>query len=359
MSFNSDHINPQITLENYEEFFILYMHNELEPEQVNMVETFLALHPYLRAELDLLMETKMPADEITFDKRSLFSSHMHASNQEEDLLLFIDNELPEDRKKVVQLEINANKNYQQQFQQLLRARLDPSEQVLHPDKNELYRHEPRVIAFSLWMRIAAVFILIAAMTALYFMTGNEKSSVPSGLASQPAQVQPGNQSGIDPDIRPLPPQQETAVLKDEQKSMEKTSPTEPSHSTPAFAGSRKERKQKEIEVNQMAENLPVETVHQDAAIASLNPSLRTAAIELPKQSFNNKPVTPDHVDPYNRITAAIQPAVYVETAANNDNKKGSFKTLLRKATRLVERTTGIDPANGDEELLIGVVALKL
>lgn len=67
----------------------------------------------------------------------------------------------------------------------------------------------------------------------------------------------------------------------------------------------------------------------------------------------------DRVEPYNNITASMQSAVYVENAGNNGDKKGSLKTFLRKATRFVEKTTGIDPSNGDDELLIGAVALKL
>ncbi len=57
MLFEPSHIN----LGNYESFIILYMDNELNPDQVQMVEAFLALHPDLRTEFDLLMETKLEA----------------------------------------------------------------------------------------------------------------------------------------------------------------------------------------------------------------------------------------------------------------------------------------------------------
>ena len=58
-----------IHLGNYEEFFILYMDNELNEEQVKMVDEFLAAHPDLKAEFEILMSTKLPMEEFSFDKK--------------------------------------------------------------------------------------------------------------------------------------------------------------------------------------------------------------------------------------------------------------------------------------------------
>ena len=49
----------------------------------------------------------------------------------------------------------------------------------------------------------------------------------------------------------------------------------------------------------------------------------------------------------------------VATTGNENDKKGSFRGFLRKATRFIERRTGINPTNEDDELLIGAVAIKL
>jgi hypothetical protein len=158
MSSNSNHINPIITLDNYEEYFILYMDNELDQNQVQMVKGFLQQHPHLQIELDMLMETKLPVEEISFDKSSLLSVNMPSPVAEEEILLLIDNELQDSRRKIVQLELASNPEYQQQYQQILRTKLDPSEVVVHPNKKELYRHETRVIGIAVWMRIAAALI---------------------------------------------------------------------------------------------------------------------------------------------------------------------------------------------------------
>jgi hypothetical protein len=49
----------------------------------------------------------------------------------------------------------------------------------------------------------------------------------------------------------------------------------------------------------------------------------------------------------------------VQDALVTENKSSRFKGFLRKATRFIERRTGINPVNEDNELLIGAVAIKL
>ena len=113
MSFESNNMNT-IHLGNYEEFFILYMDNELSKEQVKMVDDFLIANPDLRAEFEILVSTKLPLEEFSFNKRDLFAENMNLSAIDEELLLYIDNELPADKKKIVELELASNKDYQLQ-----------------------------------------------------------------------------------------------------------------------------------------------------------------------------------------------------------------------------------------------------
>jgi hypothetical protein len=71
-----------------------------------------------------------------------------------------------------------------------------------------------------------------------------------------------------------------------------------------------------------------------------------------KDILNTGPVTSLDLE---RKTIKETPEELGETA----NRKGSFKGFLRKATRVIEKRTGIDPTNGDGDLLIGVVAINL
>ena len=50
----------QINRHNYEEYFILYMDNELGSTERRMVEDFVKLHPDLQEELDMLLQSRWP-----------------------------------------------------------------------------------------------------------------------------------------------------------------------------------------------------------------------------------------------------------------------------------------------------------
>jgi hypothetical protein len=357
MSSNSNHINPIITLDNYEEYFILYMDNELEANQVQMVESFLSQHPHLQIEMDMLMETQLPVEEISFDKTSLLSVNMPSPIAEEDLLLLMDSELEASRKKIVQLELESNPEYQKQYQQILRTKLDPSDKVIHPNKKELYRHETKVIGMAVWMRIAAALILIAAMSVLYFMSGEKETLQEGTVANQPAQNQvkekgPAKNENIE--------NAKTAVSTPAELAIHNKAEQDRPHSKkaiPSISLAKNQVKENKQQQELTAVNNEVETADPYSGDRVMH---RTSSIETNKQSFNNKLVTVDHVDPYNNITASIQPAVFVENAASNNNhKKGSLKTFFRKATRIVGQTTGFTASGDNDEVLIGAVAVKL
>ena len=358
MSSNSNHINPIITLDNYEEYFILYMDNELDQNQVQMVKGFLQQHPHLQIELDMLMETKLPVEEISFDKSSLLSVNMSSPIAEEDILLLIDNELQESRKKIVQLELASNPEYQQQFQQLLHTKLDPSEVVVHPNKKELYRRETRVIGMAVWMRIAAALIVIAALSVLYFVSTTKETLPANAVAVQPSNNQSKENKPSD-NVKESDSPVELAVNKpDEKLPAEKTGSEKLLPAGSSLAKTRE--KENKVGEDQLAVNRAGEDAIADSYEGNTNAMNRTASIETSKQSFNNKIVTVDHVDPYNNITASIPPGGIVgDPVSNNDHKKGSLKTFFRKATRIVGQTTGFNASNGDDELLIGAVAVKL
>jgi hypothetical protein len=87
---------------------------------------------------------------------------------------------------------------------------------------------------------------------------------------------------------------------------------------------------------------------------------RVETVQEPQQIINRPTVTTPTDVAYNAIeTATNRPAEDEVAVADNNEKRGSVKGFLRKATRLIERRTGINPTNDDEELLIGAMAIKL
>ncbi|RYG44610.1 MAG: hypothetical protein EOO01_19195, partial [Chitinophagaceae bacterium] len=62
----------QINRHNYEEFFILYLDNELSSEDRGQVELFVQENPDLKAELDLLLQSQLSPDaSVIFDNKDL------------------------------------------------------------------------------------------------------------------------------------------------------------------------------------------------------------------------------------------------------------------------------------------------
>src|ERR1044071_1457499 len=92
-------MNMKIDRHNYEEFFLLYVDNELTTEQKELVDQFVLQNPDLAIELEILQQTTLTVDEsVVFDgKESLLrkeaDSLINLSNYEEYLISYIDNEL--------------------------------------------------------------------------------------------------------------------------------------------------------------------------------------------------------------------------------------------------------------------------
>jgi hypothetical protein len=348
MSSEANDMNT-IHLGNYEEFFILYMDNELSDQQMKLVDEFLDAHPDLKAEFQMLMSTKLPLEEFSFDKTGLMAKNMKLSSVDEELLLYIDNELAADKKKTIELELGSNKDYRLQHQLLLQTKLDPLEKIVYPNKKELYRRNERVVSIKVWMRVAAAVVVIAVCGILYFQKPSSPTTSPeitAGLSksNQKNQVKNG-----------LP----TQVL----PSSENYNKNEIAVSNPP----RKEVKQNKLKNRK---DIKVEDpVQQQNEVAYIPEEVKKDVIERPTvkniESGRNKSI--------DETTASVNKDFVTSSLANrldnssgddekryasNDDRKGSIKGFLRKATRLIEKRTGIDPTN-DGELLIGAVAINL
>ncbi len=349
-----------IHLGNYEEFFILYMDGELSAEQMQMVDDFLSLHPDLQGEFQMLLSTKLPEETFTIDKSELIASFMNASSIDENLLLYIDNEISSDKRKIVEAKLASNKNYQLQHQVLLQTKLDANETIPHPNKKELYRREERkVIAFAPWMRIAAAAVAIAAMGVFYFTNSSSTNSetthsIANGTKKNSSIKQnPSVKQNIDQQKENLASVKNIDGISTEKKS----------------ASINKEQKIKLEFSKEIEENIAVVKQENEEVIAIVEPPLKIQKSSIVEGSLLNNATasannSSSQIININSVTSVVSNRKIDEPVATIANEKvdiakgGSVKGFLRKATRLIEKRTGFDPTN-DGELLIGVVAINV
>lgn len=175
-----------INRHNYEEYFLLYVDNELNAAEREAVEAFVEANPDLEEELVMMMQSVLrPDPKVVFtNKESLFKNIpadglVNESNYEEYFVLYGDNELTNEEKAQVEQFVYKHPQYQAEFELIQQAKLIPDHSIIYPDKNELFRSEEdeRVIPFRWWkLAAAAIVLLFLGITAWYMLqekkTGN-------------------------------------------------------------------------------------------------------------------------------------------------------------------------------------------
>ncbi|MGZ3861227.1 MAG: anti-sigma factor family protein [Flavisolibacter sp.] len=363
MSSNSNDNNPVIHPGNYEEFFILYLDDELTGPEKQLVEAFLEGHPHLQAEFEMLMATKLEPPVFSMDKKELMAESMKTSLLGEELFFYIDGELAGAEKQQVERELAADPSYRQQYELLLLTKLDPTETIACPNREALYHREHRVVSLRTWIRVAAAMLVLAVGGGLYFSNHHGVAN-PASLATVHRHTIENkkilaHQEAVLP-AAPKPVTGETASS-EETKNLAKTSPRENAGREVARTAERHPIVAKETPNHQQeTDPLPaVETLRPATTAIALNTDLETpeAGFRPHEKIINHSPVT-SALSQRTTISTAANPVPDKAVAGNNENK-GSWKSFLRKATRVIERKTGVDPTDGDNELLIGAVAVKL
>lgn len=349
MSFNTNHI---ISLQNYEEWFVLYLDNELTAAKRKEVEDFLLLHPQLQEEMDLLQSTRLPVEQVIFSgKAELLAASMKMNTVDEALLLYVDNELPAAEYKKIDDQLRTDNDFRLQYELLQKTKLDSADVVSYPDRKELYRHSEKRVIVPVWMRIAAAVVLLLTGSYLFMPNESSNSVQPTTVAVIQKQTPP-----VKPSVpeSPVP----TTVVSQPQKPI-----------VARNAGEKTGRgKQKDIPVS------PVEkkVVEQLGAMQQSTEALAVQEwepVQIDVKKLTTKPAMPLNNSVANlRVTSVVAAAYNLtedpeETAVTapdfRENNRTPAKGFLRKVSRFIERRTGIGTVNADNELLVGAVALKL
>src|SRR5678815_4620676 len=126
---------------NYEDYFLLYIDNELTVDQKKQVELFVQENPDLEEELVMLKQSRLiPDDSIVFDKKHLLMreenvqhssdhSFINLNNYEQWLIMYVDDELNAEERAAVERFASAHPHVQQELELFQQTKLQPEEIV--------------------------------------------------------------------------------------------------------------------------------------------------------------------------------------------------------------------------------------
>lgn len=177
-----------ITRHNYEEYFLLYVDNELSMQERRTVEAFVKENGDLEEELNMLKQSVLRPDKaVVFQnkgqlmKKSSGMQPINELNYAEYFVLYGDDELSIEENDMVEQFVYRHPQYQVEFELIQQARFTPDTTIVFPDKESLYRKEKevKVIRITWWkMAAAAVVLLFAgAMGWNLFFNGKGEESV--------------------------------------------------------------------------------------------------------------------------------------------------------------------------------------
>jgi hypothetical protein len=292
------HSNSFINLNNYEQWLIMYVDDELSAEERAAVKKFASAHQHVQQELELFQQTKLQAEEIVF----------------------------------------------------------PGKETLYRREKSV-----RVISIQWWkVAVAAVLIISAGVTVYSVLinkntagTNNEitKTTIAKKQAPPVDSVVPDKQQPNVIDEQKgaitvtIPVTKESNNKRKEQKQQEQENNQQLAYnSTEKLIESIDEVKRRQpttVEINERTTKQPKMT---DAVAIDE---------KMHKENINTDPVTKAGVETPDKSSTSDDAVQY---ASNAENKK--FRGFFRKATRLIERTTNINAAD-DDKVLIGGMAINL
>lgn len=372
----------KISRYNYEEWFILYLDDELSSEDRREVEQFVLENPDLQSELNSLRQSKLTPDlsEIFPDRMQLLkplTASITTDNCEGYLLSYIDGELNDGEKEALENFLAKHPESKTDLELLQKTKLQP-EPIVFPDKSSLYRREEKVkVAVINWRRIAiaaSVILAVGTTAILLFNKDNETQAIVDNPA-RPVEKMTNTQSR-------LPEENQVAlrnddngevnehVSNDKQNAVQTTGVGESAKQLNAgeTKQSRVLMEETQVAVNHVqqpnANELPEpvynpnvnKTTQQDNPIAMTElPEVNPLTIS--KQNSPASTVTPGTNEAL--YTSNTSTENYEPVDAGQTGKKNKLRGFFRKITRTFEKNTNIKATDDEDRLLIGGLAIQL
>lgn len=378
----------KINRHNYETFFLLYVDNELSAAERKTVDVFVQENPDLQIELALLQDTVMSADDIVLDKKDWLYMEEDITALQEDLLLYADGELNGADRKNVESLIATDKKAKAEWNILQQVKLEPDMAIVFEDKRSLYKKEPASVVPFKWWRVAAAAVLLGfglwTGVSVYKNSGTTKTGK-EGLVKNESNPADQKTNSTLPDNTTVPVTQQSndnaATENITSTSGQKNNVSQPGENNkPAVEKSNEQniissKENTTVQNNnnkKQDNNLPKpssqnnnnsvsnETIVQNVSPSNSNSSRVSGNNEVvvkqaPKENKTIiETVNTNKTDP--NITAMA--VVNTNKAADGENngryldvddgkqKRSALGGLLRKAKRVLERTTNVKTGDG-------------
>jgi hypothetical protein len=352
----------RIDRHNYEEYFLLYIDNELTVEQMKQVELFVRDNPHLEEELLMLQQSRLIPDEsIVFNDKHLLmkeesDSFINMNNYEEWLVLYVDNEVTGEQRFAIEKFAASHPQVEKQLALFRQTKLQP-EKIFFADKEVLYKREGARIVSMQWWRISIAAMLVLAAGMGLFSIFNRKHSTGNGAIAKEVikTEQPANAANIKTSnkdtsghvgfVQPNPKQNLATRSNDK---IEKKN-----NRQRKIIGDEKSNEPQLAVNSTRAHVIPSEQI----AVQSVQTKFPEIA-KLNENALNEKINTRKIVD-----TSVTYPTVetpHIMYASNTDNDENKrFRGFFRKASRIIERSTNVNPTANDDRVLIGGMAINL
>jgi anti-sigma factor RsiW len=389
-----------ITRDNYEEFFLLYIDNELSVQERSAVEEFVAANPDVQEEWDALLQCRVhPNRHEAFPDKELLLKI--------DLVSYIDGELDEAGRKAVEAFVMEYPSRAVELQQLSMTVSQADLSVVFPDKESLYRSDRRKLLLLPWMQAGIAAAVLGLVALLLFMsrhttvdTSHLAKSAPvkknAPAAVTPVTPAPLHSTGSDDQSRPeaiakndpqtrkelrktqqpasAEKEKATAAIRQQEVAMTTTARTTPAANT---TGSAATAVNGTMPVKSAASpgTMPVRSTAaavntSTAFVAATNPTVNASVAEVQSGAPGKdliKPATPVTAVNIPKEQSSFATQALMEEAQADESKeilaaspagKNKLRGLFRKVSRTFGKTAERDE-DGQKEVLISAFQVEL
>ena len=350
-----------ITRYNYEEFFLLYVDNELSAAERKTVEEFVHRNPDLEEELTMLRQSVIkPEGNIIFEnkdsllQRAESNSFINHNNYEEYFCLYIDNELDATTKKEVEKFASQHPALQTEFSLLQETRLEPEAAIVFEGKEILYRKEEskKPIPLFVWITSIAAVAILLVTGFLFFNNRPENADKPVASVDQNNPIK--KSSTEKNNALTVTPAKVDSFNKEQKQNVaiKETKPEKQQQNSVAKLKKTVNKENKNEPGNLINDNLTEDNEKANTvAIANVVKPIEEDKIQSTATSnidvAPNKLIVvvdkPDEIEKETKSSYAKLASTVIDEPYNDDSeKKNKLRGVFRKVSRFFDKTTNAD-----------------